>query len=132
MSALENALGPIGRILMVIAGAGALIGMAVVIVMFDEFDGAAQHVAGIRVAVGLLLISVGLTALVGSRFISTANAGAEAESSLSGLGAFMSLGGRSLILIIVGALLLGVTFNAGGKDRDGDEDDDDMTAAAAR
>lgn len=110
---------------MVIAGAGALIGMAVVVFMFDEFDGAAEHVAGIRVAVGLLLISVGLTALVGSRFISTANARSEAESSLSGLGAFMSLGGRSLILIVIGALLLGTTFNAGGSGHDDDDEEDD-------
>ena len=105
----------VGKILLVVAALGALIGMAYIVARFDDFGPAAQHLRGIRVAVGLLLISVGLTSAIGGIMVKTTTTSDPVRSNgvPIDLGALLDrAGGLGLALVVIGALMLGLSFNA--------------------
>ena len=109
-----------GTILLMLAAIGGVLGVAAIAIgfkAFDEYRGLTEHLVGVRAATGLWLITVGVVTAIGGLLVKTTRSEAGTKSIIGDLAGLLEHpGGLGLALVIVGALLLGMSFDTDGDD----------------
>ena len=111
---LEN----VGMVLLVVAAIAGVLGAPLIWIgfkSFDEYRGLTEHLIGVRSAVGIWLIAVGVVTAIGGLLVKTKKDDDARSKGVIGelAGLLEHAGGLGLALVIVGALLLGMTFDTG-------------------
>jgi len=110
----------VGAGLLLVGALVGLVGIVVILIGFkasDEYRGLTEHLVGVRAATGLWLITVGVVTAIGGLLVKTTKEQPGTRSVIGDLAGLLEHpGGLGLALVIVGALLLGMSFDTDGND----------------